>query len=110
MCVLIYSLSYVPSVIQIYDIATRKSLHALVEVDDIVVGNFYSNGKYGDDWSVRQVVDSPASKTAREEDIIVFKVVAGKNRRSSAYSTRLEFAHWAKHQVERDEENWKRVN
>lgn len=95
--------------IQIYDIATRKSQHALVAVDDIVVGNYYSNGKYGDDWSVRQVVDAPADETTSEEDIIVFKVAAGKNRRSSAYATRLEFAHWAKHQVERDEENWKRV-
>ena len=96
--------------IRIYDIATRKSQHALIAVDDIEVGNFYSNGKYGDDWSIRQVVDAPADDASGEESIIVFKVVAGKNRRSSAYSTRLEFAHWAKHQVVRDEENWKRIN
>jgi hypothetical protein len=36
--------------------------------------------------------------------------VAGKGRRSSGMATRTEFAQWARHQLVRDDENWKRIN
>ena len=42
--------------------------------------------------------------------MVVFKVVAGKGMRSSGITTRTEFAQWARHELIRDDENWKRVN
>jgi hypothetical protein len=40
---------------------------------------------------------------------VIFKVLAGAGRRSSGVATREEFARWAKHEVYRDDENWRRV-
>lgn len=113
----VYALSEIDSFIdinehdllRIYDIVTRKTQAHVFAPEKIVVGGYYSNGKYGDEWSVRHVVDESPGKDDGE-DIVVYKVVAGQGRRSSGYSSRSEFLRWAKHQVVRDEENWRRLN
>lgn len=112
----VYALSEIDSLIdvsehdllQIYDIATRKSQESSVTSDQVSVGDFFSNGKYGVDWSVRQVVDE-SRHDDENRDIVIYKVVAGLGRRQSNYCTRNEFLLWAKHKVQLDEENWKRV-
>jgi len=112
----VYALSEIDSFIdinehdllRIYDIVTRKTQAHVFTPDKIVVGGYYSNGKYGDEWSVRYIVDESPGKDG-DEDIVIYKVVAGQGRRSSGYSSRSEFLRWAKHQVVRDEENWKRL-
>lgn len=94
--------------LRIYELATRKSQEPTFDPAVITVGNCYSNGKYGGEWSVRQVVDeSPGDDP--DGDMIIYKVVAGQGRRSSGYATRKEFLNWARHQVVRDEESWKRL-
>jgi len=113
----VYALSEIDSFIdisehdllRIYDIVTRKVQAHVFTPDQIIVGAYYSNGQYGDDWSVRQVVDESRGKT-EDEDLVIYKVVAGQGRKSSGYITRNEFLRWAKHQVIRDEENWKRLH
>jgi hypothetical protein len=40
---------------------------------------------------------------------VVFKVRAGAGRRTSGVVLREEFARWARHEVYRDEDNWRRV-
>jgi len=112
----VYALSQIDSLIdinehdllRIYDIAVKKSQEYNLSSEKLAIGNFYSNGQYGNDWSVRQIVDESENKST-EDDVIIYKVVAGNGRRSSGYSTRSEFLRWTKHQVIRDEENWKRV-
>ena len=42
--------------------------------------------------------------------MIVYKVVGGVGKRKSGVLTRGEFARWARHEVTRDDENWKRVD
>lgn len=93
--------------LRIYDIVARNLQRQELSAESIKVGGFYSNGELGDAWSVRQVVDASPGKTP-EEDMVIYKVVAGRDRRSSGYSTRTEFVKWARHQVVRDEEKWKR--
>ena len=93
--------------LRIYDIVARNLQRQELSPQSIKVGGFYSNGELGDAWSVRQVVDASPGKTP-EEDMVIYKVVAGKDRRSSGYSTRTEFLKWARHQVVQDEEKWKR--
>jgi CBS-domain-containing membrane protein len=113
----VYALSEIDSFIdinehdllRIYDIVTRKTQTHVFTPDKIVVDGYYSNGKYGEDWSVRHIVDESPGKNG-DEDIVVYKVVAGQGRRSSGYSSRSDFLRWAKHQVVRDEENWKRLD
>jgi len=111
----VYALSEVDSFIdaseydllRIYELATNRSRSRHLREDEIVLGGFYSNGEYGDEWSVRQVVDESLGDSA-DRDMLIYKVVAGPGRRSSDFMSRKEFASWAKYRLIRDEENWKR--
>jgi CBS domain-containing membrane protein len=113
---LVFALSEVDSFIDvseqdllaIYEAATRRSHEAHLPTGGLELGHYYSNGKYGADWSVRQIVDESSADNSPHATII-FKVLAGAGRRSSGVSTRAEFARWAKHEVYRDDENWRRV-
>ena len=69
---------------------------------EIKTGSFYTNGQYGDHWSVRQVVDA--------DEQVTYKVVVGKGRRTRATCTRDEFARWAQAEVFRNENSWFRVD
>ncbi len=112
----VYALSQLDSFIdvteydllRVYELATQRSRQSHINATDIKLGQYYSNGEYGDNWSVRQLVDASDSGDG-DGDMLIYKVVAGKNRRTSGYISRTEFANWAKYQVERDEENWKRI-
>jgi CBS domain-containing membrane protein len=112
----VYALSQIDSyvdvneeeLLRIYKLATNRSRYGHLTEDEITIGAYYSNGADGDNWSVRQVVDeAPGSESGK--DILIFKVVAGLDRRTSGYMTRLKFLSWAKYRVIRDGENWKRV-
>jgi hypothetical protein len=62
----------------------------------------------GDEWAVRLIIelDERDQDPARK---LIYKHVAGLGRRTTAVTTRGEFARWACHEVYRDEENWRRV-
>ena len=113
----VYALSQIDSYIdvtehdllRIYDLATEKAQQDRLPAEEIKIGGYYSNGQFGEDWSVRFVVDESGSDDD-ENDTIVYKVVAGQNRRTSGYCSRKEFSQWARYQVIRDEENWKRLD
>jgi len=112
---LVYALSEVDSFIDvseqdllaIYELATQRSLSEQLVPAELRLGHFYSNGRYGNEWSVRQIVDQSHTDGAAGD--IIYKVLAGDGRRSSGVATRKEFARWAKHEVYRDDENWRRV-
>jgi len=114
---LVYALSEVDSFIDvseqdllaIYELATGRAEAVGMHVDAMKLGSYYSNGKYGAEWSVRQIVDE-SGHSAGPEDRVIFKVVAGMDRRSSGVATREQFARWARHEVYRDDENWCRVD
>ena len=44
-----------------------------------------------------------------QQDLVIYRGVAGADRRSSGMMSRDEFARWARHEVERDENTWRRV-
>jgi CBS-domain-containing membrane protein len=114
---LVYALHEVDSFIDvseqdllaIYELATRRSLASQLPPGELKPGNYYSNGKYGSEWSVRQIVDESGG-AGGPEDMLIYKVIAGDGRRSTGVATRLEFAAWAKYEVYRDDENWRRVD
>ncbi len=93
----------------IYELATKRSLASQFPFEELKLGHYYSNGKYGDQWSVRQIVDESGGP-GDPEDALIYKVIAGDGRRSSGVATRLEFSGWSKHEVYRDDENWHRVD
>ena len=91
----------------IYELA-RQSGENSANIDAVKLGSFYSNGEYGGNWAVRQVVDESQDDDP-ESDIVIYKGIAGRGRRTSGYMKRSEFLRWARYEVSRDEENWKRV-
>lgn len=91
---------------EIFRLAKQHANEGHLSVDHIQLGKSYSNGDYGNDWSVRMVLDeSPET----ESNQVIYRVVAGKDRRSTGVSTREEFAQWAKYEVIRNENSWQRV-
>jgi CBS-domain-containing membrane protein len=114
---LVYALHEVDSFIDvteqdllaIYELATRRSQARQLPPAELKLGHYYSNGKYGNQWSVRQIVDESGGH-GDPQDMLIYKVIAGDGRRSTGVATRLEFGGWAKHEVYRDDENWHRVD
>jgi len=113
----VYALSQIDSfvdvneydLLRIYELATHRSHGRHLNPAEISLGGYYSNGEHGDNWSVRQIVDESPSEDD-EKDMLIYKVVAGHDRRTSGSMTRVEFAWWARYRMVRDEENWKRVS
>lgn len=112
----VYALSQVDSFIdvsehdllRIYELVAQSQRRQHYDPTQLELGHYYSNGKYGDQWSVRQIVDWADQRPLHERELI-YKVVAGKGRRSSGTTTLAELSQWARHEVFRDEENWRRV-
>lgn len=94
--------------LKIYELVTQRQHETAIPYKQLKHRSYYSNGEYDELWSVRQIVDWAETKDSGEEKLI-YKVIAGANRRSSGVMTKNEFSRWAKHEVIRDEDNWRRV-
>lgn len=94
--------------LRIYELATGQADRRKLSADRVALGHYYSNGAFGADWCVRQIVDE-SPHTDPDKDMVVFKVVAGKGLRTSGVVTRADFASWASYELVRDDENWKRL-
>jgi len=92
---------------RIYNLAAQHSKRARMEPWQVRLHHFYSNGRYGEDWAIREVVDE-SPHTDAEKDMVIFKAVAGKGQRRSGVSTRSEFARWARYEVFHDSTSWQR--
>jgi CBS-domain-containing membrane protein len=93
--------------LKIYDLVTHRHKSSNIQHHELEHGHYYSNGEHGERWSIRQIVDWADNNNAGEEKLI-YKVIAGANRRSSGVMSKSEFCQWAKYEVERDENNWRR--
>lgn len=93
---------------EIYALALQHARDNHLQPTHIRPGRYYSNGRYGENWSVRHIVDESGA-TDPEKDKVIYRVVAGHGRRSSGTCSRAEFARWAKYQVARNENSWNRV-
>ncbi len=93
----------------IYDLVIKHHHAKPLAHHQLQHGHYYSNGEYGDLWSVRQIVDW-ADTDEKGEVKLIYKNIAGANRRSSGVMTKNEFSRWAKHEVVLHDENWRRVD
>ena len=91
---------------RIYQLARQHASENHVPVDAITLGHYYCNGEYGEAWSVRRVIDESSQGN---DDKIIFRTVAGKDRRHTGVSSREEFARWARYEVYLNENSWQRV-
>lgn len=95
---------------RIYQLAAQHAEQAPgLELGEIRLGRFYSNGRYGDGWGVRQVVDM-SGPTDAPKGTVIYRVVAGKAPRRQAASSRGDFAQWAKYEVTFENGAWRRIN
>lgn len=66
--------------------------------DQIKLGHYYTNGRHGRSWSVRQVIDE-APNPDPENDLIIYRCSEGAHYGRSNSCTREEFAKWAAREV-----------
>lgn len=90
--------------VRIYELATSQTKDTDQECMQLKRNALYSNGEYGNQWSVRQILNID------ENEKINFKTVAGTGRRKKGSSTAKDFIKWARYEVYRDEDNWFRVH
>lgn len=80
---------------------------------EILPGHYYSNGKLGKRWSVRQIIDqSDAASSYRgrtDNDAVIYKVVAGNGVYHTAVCQRSEFRQWARFEVVQEYGRWVKV-
>jgi len=74
--------------------ADNDRLHA----DQIKLGHYYTNGRHGNSWSVRQVIDESPNPNP-ENDLIIYRCSEGAHYGHSNSCTREEFAKWAAREV-----------
>lgn len=92
---------------RIYELAAEHAKSAHVDPWQVRLHHCYSNGRYGEEWAIRQVVDE-SQTVDPEKDLVIYKAVAGKDKRKSGVCTRAEFARWARYEVFQDQSSWKR--
>lgn len=97
------------TLMQLLEYAREHSEQEKIPLTQFEVGSFYSNGKWGNEWSVRRIIDAP-SENPEGKDKIIFKTVAGADAYNNGMSTLAEFRNWANHQVVQLENgHWKKV-
>lgn len=92
---------------EIYRLAYKNQQSSHLRPEDIRLGLYYSNDSHDTRWQIRHVVDMPVAESP--DDLLIYKVVAGSERRSSGTVSRAEFARWAHHEVFLNENSWQRA-
>jgi len=69
--------------------------------DGIRLGRYYTNGRHGTEWSVRQIIDE-AVHTEPAKNMVIYRVVEGHGLHSANSCTRREFANWAARELKRN--------
>lgn len=84
----------------------KQHAETKIEHPNIVkMGHYYSNGKIGNLWSIRQIIDS-AAKTNAKNDVIIYKTVAGHGAYDTGSCERESFRLWARFEVIEEKDLW----
>lgn len=94
---------------QLLELAKQHAEKNITHPEQIIAGHFYSNGKLGNLWSVRQVVDAADNQNA-SKDQVIYKIVAGAGGYATGICLRAEFRQWARYEVKQQHNgHWKKV-
>jgi len=85
------------SLTELLELAKQHAEKNITHPEHIIAGKFYSNGKLGNLWSIRQVVD--ASSGDDRKDQVIYKVLAGDGAYETGICSRDEFRQWARFEV-----------
>ena len=84
---------------QLLELAKQHAEKNITHPEQIQAGHYYSNGKLGNLWSVRQVIDAADNQPANKDQVI-YKVVAGDGAYATGICLRSEFRLWARYEVQ----------
>lgn len=99
------------SLTELLELAKQHAEKNITHPADIIPGCFYSNGKLGKLWSVRQVLDGSDEDVKPEKDRVIYKVLAGDGAYQTAICLRTEFRQWARFEVKpQDSGRWIKVD
>ncbi|MDR7089607.1 MULTISPECIES: HPP family protein [Cellvibrio] len=94
---------------QLLELAKQHAEKNITHPEHIIAGHFYSNGKLGNLWSVRQVVDAADNQNA-SKDQVIYKIVAGAGGYATGICLRAEFRQWSRYEVKQQPNgHWKKV-
>lgn len=83
---------------RLFALSLQHAENAHLSPQQILLGHYYTNGKVGPAWSVRQIIDESCSPEAHK-DMVIYRVVEGEGLRRADSCTREEFARWAVREV-----------
>jgi CBS domain-containing membrane protein len=95
------------SLTELLELAKQHAEKNITHPEHIVAGHFYSNGKLGNLWSIRQVVD--ANSGDDRKDRVIYKVLAGDGAYETGISSRDDFRQWARFEVTPHKGRWIKV-
>lgn len=84
---------------QLLELAKQHAEKNITHPEHIIAGHFYSNGKLGKLWSVRQVIDAADSAQLQNKDQVIYKTLAGDGAYATGICLRHEFRAWARYEV-----------
>ncbi len=87
------------SLTELLELAKQHAERNITHPGEILAGHFYSNGKLGKLWSVRQVVEASTSQAPAADATLRYKVLAGDGMNDSGECSAGEFRQWARFEV-----------
>lgn len=90
---------------ELLELAKQHAEKNITHPEHILAGRFYSNGKLGAHWSVRQVLDAEEN-TNKDNDKIIYKTLAGAGAYDTGLCRRDEFRQWARFEVVPQQGRW----
>ncbi len=84
---------------QLLELAKQHAEKNITHPKQIIAGHFYSNGKLGKLWSVRQVIDAAGTGQPHNKDQVIYKTLAGDGAYATGICLRQEFRAWARYEV-----------
>jgi CBS-domain-containing membrane protein len=88
----------VDSLQQLFALSLEHAETPTFTAKQIILGHYYTNGKHGAEWSVRQIIDESKSDDPKK-DMVIYRVAEGQGLQSADSCTRAEFAKWANREL-----------
>jgi len=90
---------------ELLELAKQHAETKIEHPNTVKTGHYYSNGKIGYLWSIRQIIDSGVENKANN-DLIIYKTVAGHGAYSTGACEREAFRLWARFEVIGQKDLW----
>jgi len=93
---------------KIYKLAIKHARRISLASEPINVGNYYSNGEYGEGCSVRKILALEGAENG-DDATVSYRVIAGEGEGNTGTSTIAEFKAWQCYEVINSEGGWQRI-